>query len=394
MFDLTFEQHSIIETVREFVREQIWPLEDELDPDESRLPAGDYERLTTMTRKMGLFNLDVPEEEGGPGIDLVTRCLLAIEMSQHRAGLYAPCYDVFGHTGQIPLLSAWATPEQREKYLVPSIEGRKRAAFALTEPTGGSDPGRNLRTRAVQDGDDWVINGDKLWISFAHEAEFALVFARTGGPGRDGITCFIVDTDTPGFHVRRIAHTMRSTHPATELQLEDVRVPSKNILGEIGRGFSLANERLSRNRIPYSAGCIGLAVRAQEMTIEWTKMRKSFDKPLSEHQGVAWMLVENEQDIRYATLMVLNAAAAANAGRPFRTEAALAKIAATEAASRVVDRAIQLHGGMGVSREMPLERWYRELRIRRIGEGATEIQKVIISRDLLRNPYAFFMDRA
>ncbi|WP_243858388.1 acyl-CoA dehydrogenase family protein [Mycobacterium sp. DL440] len=390
---MSYEQHAIIETVRKFVREQIWPLEDDLDPDESRLPAKEYKRLTDLTKQMGLFNLDLPEKEGGPGIDLVTRCLLAIEMSQHRAGLYAPCYDTFGHTGQIPLLSAWATPEQREKYLIPSMEEGHRAAFALTEPTGGSDPGRNLQTRAVQDGDDWIINGDKLWISFAHEAEFAVVFARTGGPGRDGITCFIVDTDTPGFHVRRIAHTIRSTHPATEIQLENVRVPSKNILGEIGRGFYLANERLSRNRIPYSAGCVGLAVRAQELTIEWTKMRQSFGKSLSEHQGVAWMIVENEQDIRYATLMVLNAAAAADSGRPFRTEAALAKIAATEAASRVVDRAIQLHGGMGVSREMPLERWYRELRIRRIGEGATEIQKVIASRDLLGSPYKFFLDR-
>lgn len=393
MFQLSHEQRAVIKTVRKFVNDEVRPLEEGLDPDESRLPEADYKRLVEKTKQMGLFNIDLPEDVGGPGVDLVTRCLLAIEMSQHNAGLYAPCYDTFGHTGQIPLLSMWATPEQREEYLVPSINGEKRAAFALSEPSGGSDPGRNIRTRAVKDGDDWVINGDKLWISFAHEAQFALVFARTGDAGRDGITCFIVDTDTPGFHVRRIVHTMRSTHPATELQLENVRVPARNVLGEIGRGFYLANERLSRNRIPYSAGCIGLAVRAQQLTIEWTKMRQSFGKNLSEHQGVAWMLVENEMDIRTATNMVLNAAAAADQDRPFRTEAALAKISATEAASRVVDRCIQLHGGMGVSREMPLERWYRELRIRRIGEGATEVQKVIVSRDLLHNQYEFFMDR-
>ncbi|MFD4351205.1 acyl-CoA dehydrogenase family protein [Nocardia sp. NPDC058518] len=394
MFGLTYEQHAIVDTVRKFVREQIRPLEDELDPDESRLPTAEYARLTALTKKMGLFNLDLPEKDGGPGIDLATRCLLAIEMSQHRAGLYAPCYDVFGQAGQIPLLSAWATPEQREKYLIPSIEGDKRVAFALSEPTGGSDPGRNVETRAVQDGDDWIINTDKLWISSAHEAEFTLVLARTGGPGRDELTCFIVDTDTPGFHVRRIAHTIRSTHPKTEIRLDNVRVPSANILGEVGRGFPLADEQLSRDRIPYSAGCIGLAVRAQDLTIEWTKMRESFGESLSEDHGVAWMLVENEQDIRFATLMVLNAAAAADAGRPFHTEAALAKIAATEASSRVIDRAIQLHGGMGLSQEMPLARWYRELRVRRIGEGATELQKVIVSRDLLGSPYSFFLDRA
>jgi acyl-CoA dehydrogenase len=393
MLELSEEQHAIVGMVRQFVRDEIRPLEDALDPDATTVSEEDHTRLVSKTKQMGLYNLDLPEKEGGPGIDLVTRCLIAIEMSQHRAGLYAPCFESFGHTGQIPLLSAWATPYQREKYLEPSIRGEKRACFALSEPSGGSDPGRNIRTKAVKDGDEWVINGSKLWISFAHEAEFALVFARTGGPGRDGISCFIVDTDTPGFEVHRIVHTLRSTDPGTELQLTDVRVPEENLLGELGKGFSLANERLSRNRIPYSAGAIGLAVRAQEMTIEWTKMRESFGKRLADHQGANWMLVENEQDIRTATLMVLNAAAAADAGRPFRTEAALAKIAATEAAFRVVDRAIQLHGGLGVSRELPLERWFRELRIRRIGEGATEVQKVIVGRDLVHNPYQFFLSK-
>jgi acyl-CoA dehydrogenase len=393
MFQITDEQKVIAGTVRKFVREQIRPLEDHLDTDESVLSKDEYDRLTGLTKQMGLFNLDLPEEVGGPGIDLVTRCLLSIEMSQHRAGLYAPCYDTFGHPGQIPLLSAWANEEQREKYLFPSVAGEKIACFALSEPNGGSDPGRNIQTKAVRDGDSWILNGSKLWISYAHEADFALVYARTGGPGRSGITCFIVDTDTPGFHVRRIVHTLRSSHPATEIQLEDVRVPHANILGEEGQGFALANERLSRNRIPYSAACIGVAVRAQELAIEWTKMRDAFGKKLSQHQGVAWMLVENEYDIRTSTAMVMQAASAADAGRPFRTEAALAKIAATEAAGRVVDRAIQLHGGMGVSREMPLERWYRELRIRRIGEGATEVQKMIVSRDLLNSPYQFFLTR-
>lgn len=351
-----------------------------------------YARLTAQTSQMGLYNMDLPEDFGGPGIDLVTRSLLAIEMSQHRAGLYAPCYDAFGHLNYIPLLAAWATPYQREKYLEPTVTGKLRGCFALSEPSGGSDPGRSIETRGVRDGDDWIINGSKLWISHAHESDYALLFVRTGGPGRDGVTCFIVDTDSPGFYVRRIVHTLRSAHPATELQFEDLRVPSKNILGEIGKGFSLANERLTLNRVPYSASAVGVAVRAQELAVEYAKIRYAFGKPLIQHEGLAWMLVENEHDIRTATLMVLNAAATADAGRPYRTEAALAKIAATEAASRVVDRAIQVHGGMGVSREMPLERWYRELRIRRIGEGATEVQKVIISRDLAGSRYRFFLD--
>lgn len=393
MFELTDEQRLLVRTVRQFVREVIWPLEDGLDPDASAVAPDVYERLVARAVQMGLYNMDLSEDFGGPGIDLVTRSLLAIEMSQHRAGLYAPCYDAFGHLNYIPLLEAWATPYQREKYLHPTVSGKIRGCFALSEPSGGSDPGRSIQTRAVQDGDDWIINGSKLWISHAHESDYALLFARTGGPGRDGVTCFIVDTNSPGFYVRRIVHTLRSSHPATELQLEDLRVPSQNILGEVGKGFALANERLTRNRVPYSASAVGIAVRAQELAVEYAKIRYAFGKPLIEHQGLAWMLVENEHDIRTATLMVLNAAATADAGRPFRTEAALAKIAATEAASRVVDRAIQVHGGMGVSREMPLERWYRELRIRRIGEGATEVQKVIISRDLGGTPYRFFLDR-
>ncbi|WP_310961232.1 acyl-CoA dehydrogenase family protein [Nocardioides terrisoli] len=393
MFEISDEQRALIHSVRQFVRQKILPVEEHLDPDETEVPHDVYERLTSVTRQMGLYNMDLPPELGGPEINLVTRCLLAIEMSQHRAGLYAPCYDAFGYPNYLPVMTAHATPYQQEKYIDRTVTGEIRGCFALSEPSGGSDPGRSIQTRAVQDGDDWIINGSKLWISHAHEADYALLFARTGGPGRDGVTCFIVDTETPGFSVRRIVHTLRSSHPATELSLDDLRVPGKNILGGLGKGFSLANERLSRNRIPYSAACIGIAIRAQELAVEYAKIREAFGKKLSEHQGLAWMLVESEHDIRSATWMVLHAAATADAGRPFRTEAALAKVAATEAASRVVDRAIQVHGGMGVSREMPLERWYRELRIRRIGEGATEVQKVIVSRDLFGSPYRSFLDK-
>ena len=392
MFEITDEQRALIGVVRQFVRQEIWPLEETLDTDESEVPKDVYERLTGITKQMGLYNMDLPVELGGPDIDLVTRCLISIETSQHRAGLYAPCYDAFGYINYLPVMAAHATEHQREKYINPTVSGEIRGCFALSEPSGGSDPGRSIQTRAVQDGDDWIINGSKLWISHAHEADYALLFARTGGPGRDGVTCFIVDTDSPGFHVRRIVHTMRSSHPATEVQLEELRVPNSSILGGLGKGFSLANERLSRNRIPYSAACIGVAIRAQELAVEYAKVREAFGKKLYEHQGLAWMLVDSEFDIRSATWMVLQAAATADAGREFRSEAAFAKIAATEAASRVVDRAIQVHGGMGVSREMPLERWYRELRIRRIGEGATEVQKVIASRTLFGSSYRNFMD--
>jgi len=385
------EQRALVDGVRRFVREQIVPLEDDLDPDESRLDAATHTKLAAQVDQMGLRNLDLPEEFGGPGIDVTTRTLLAIEMSQHRAGLYSPCFDVFGGGGLVALSNA--TEDQKERYLYPTARGEMSGCFALTEPSGGSDPARSIRTRAVRDGDEWVIDGSKTFISMADEADYAIVFARTGeaDSGRAGITCFIADTGAPGFHVRRIIHTLRSGHSATEIDFSGLRVPDANRVGAVGEGFAQLNERLSMNRIPYSAACIGVAVKAQQMAIDWAKSRSVHGRLLSEQQGIAWMLVDNELDIRNATLMVLHAADRADRGLPFRTEAAAAKIIATEGASRVVDRSIQIHGGMGVTKDLPLERWYRELRIRRIGEGPTEVQRMIISRELLGKPYKFFL---
>ena len=378
--DPSEEQGILVEAVRRFVREEIVPLEGELDPDADTLPEREHERLVAKVRDMGLFGLDVPAEFGGPGIDTVTRTLLAIEMAQHRAGLYAPCYGVFGSVGLAQLYEA--TDDQKERYLAPMLRGEKRGFFGLTEPSGGSDPARAIRTRAVRDGDDWVINGSKIFISGADRADFGLVFARTG-EGRQGITCFIVDTDSPGFQVRRVVHTLRSALHATELSFDGVRVPDRNRLGDVGHGFSIANDRLTRQRIPYAAGCLGVAVKAHEMATRYATQREVFGQLLAAHQGIQWMLVDSEIDLRTARWLVLDAAHRAERGRPFRTEASIAKIVATEAASRVVDRSIQIHGGLGVSKDLPLERWYRELRIRRIGEGPNEAHRMLVARDLL-----------
>ncbi|MXX29566.1 MAG: cyclohexanecarboxyl-CoA dehydrogenase [Gammaproteobacteria bacterium] len=368
--------------VRRFVREEILPLELTLDPDADELPDADRERLTEKTRAMGLYGLDIPPEFGGPEIDLVTRTLIAIETSQHRAGLYAPCYGVFGGAGLAQLFEA--TEAQQARYLHPMLRGEKSGFFGLTEPSGGSDPARAIQTRAVRDGDDWIINGGKIFISGADRADFGLVFARTDpDKGRNGVTCFIVDTDTPGFHVRRVVHTLRSARYATELQFEDMRVPHANVLGAVNGGFAIANDRLSRQRIPYAAGCIGVAVKAHELALEYAPQRQTFGAPLSSRQAIQWMLVDNEIDIRQARWLTLEAAARAQRGDPFRKEAAMAKLVATEAGSRVVDRCMQIFGGYGVTKDFPFERWYREMRIRRIGEGPNEVQRHIIARDLL-----------
>ncbi|MEO6397335.1 MAG: acyl-CoA dehydrogenase family protein [Tepidiformaceae bacterium] len=380
--ELSEEQRIIVDTVRRFVRDEIVPLEADLDPDGSALEPADQERLVAKVRAMGFYGLDIPPAYGGPEIDIVTRTLMAIEMAQHRAGLYAPCYGVFGGAGLAQLFEA--NEDQKERYLYPTLRGEKHGFFGLTEPSGGSDPARAIQTAAVKDGDEWVINGGKIFISGADVADYGIIFARTDkAGGRNGITCFIVDADAPGFHVRRIVHTLRSTSYATELQFEDMRIPATNVLGEVNKGFAVANDRLTRQRIPYSAGCIGVAVKAQEMAISYAKQRETFGDLLATRQGIQWMIVDNEIDIRTSRWLTLAAADKANRGEPYRTEAAMAKLVASEAGGRVVDRAMQIHGGYGMTKDLPLERWYREIRIRRVGEGPSEVQRLIMARDLL-----------
>ena len=380
-FEPSEEQAAIVAQVRRFVREEVWPLEAKLDPDASHVEAEDQARLVEKTKAMGLYGLGIPPEFGGPDVDLVTHTLIAMETSQHRAGLYTPCFGAFGGAGLAQLFEA--NDDQKERYLFPTLRGEKRGFFGLTEPSGGSDPARAIQTKAVREGDEWVINGSKIFISGADGADFGIVFARTDATkGRDGITCFIVDADTPGFQVRRVVHTLRSGHYGTELQFEDARVPHANVLGEVNRGFAIANDRLTRQRIPYAAGCLGPAIRAQEMSIEYAKQRETFGAALSTRQAIQWMVVDNEIDIRTARWAVLAAATKAAKGEAFRTEAAMAKLLASEGASRVIDRAIQIHGGYGVTKDLPLERWYREMRIRRIGEGPSEVQRIVMARDL------------
>ncbi|MEP7215317.1 MAG: acyl-CoA dehydrogenase family protein [Anaerolineaceae bacterium] len=380
--ELSDEQRIIVDTVRRFVRDEIVPLEADLDPDGSALDPADQDRLVAKVRAMGFYGLDIPPEYGGPEIDIVTRTLMAIEMAQHRAGLYAPCYGVFGGAGLAQLFEA--NEDQKQRYLFPTLRGEKHGFFGLTEPSGGSDPARAIQTSAVKDGDEWVINGGKIFISGADVADYGIIFARTDkSQGRAGITCFIVDADAPGFHVRRIVHTLRSTSYATELQFEDMRIPATNVLGEVNKGFAVANDRLTRQRIPYSAGCIGVAVKAQEMAIAYANQRETFGDLLATRQGIQWMIVDNEIDIRTSRWLTLAAADKANRGQPYRTEAAMAKLVASEAGGRVVDRAMQIHGGYGMTKDLPLERWYREIRIRRVGEGPSEVQRLIMARDLL-----------
>jgi len=350
-YQLSEEQQMLVDMVRRFVRTEICPLEDNLDPDAGEIAPEDSERLKEMTRNMGLYGLGIPPEFGGPDVDVTTQTLLAFEMAQHRAGLYNPCYNVFGGAGLAQLYEA--TDMQKEKYLYPVLRGEKTSFFALTEPSGGSDPGRAIQTRGVQDGDDWILNGAKIFISGADHADFGILFARTSeDKTRNGVTCFLVDTDMPGFH-------------------------------ELNEGFAIANDRLSRYRIPYAAGCIGVAIKAQAMAIEYVKIRETFGGLLASRQAIQWMIVDNEIDIRTSRHICMEAAQKADRGDDYRTEAAMAKLLGSEAGGRVVDRVMQIHGGYGMTKDLPLERWYREMRIRRIGEGPSEVQRLVMARNII-----------
>ncbi|BCP36021.1 hypothetical protein MINTMi198_13910 [Mycobacterium intracellulare M.i.198] len=275
-----------------------------------------------------------------------------------------------------------ATPEQFEKYARPVIDGIMSKAYtAITEASGGSDPARAIKLKATRDGSSYLLNGSKMWISHAPDADWGVVYARTG-EGRHGISAFILEKGTPGVTFSRIP-VMASFAPY-ELHFDNVRLPTEQLIGEEGQGFSLAGEFLVHGRIVYAAGPIGIAQSALDMACRWARDRDVFGGRLADKQGIQWMLVDSEVDLRAARLLMYQAASNADLGRDVRVDASVAKMFGTEAAYRVLDRCIQIHGALGISTELPLERWFRDLRVKRLGEGATEVQREIIARSLVR----------
>ncbi|MBI2872292.1 MAG: acyl-CoA dehydrogenase family protein [Chloroflexi bacterium] len=368
------------QTVQDYVQKEIIALERELDPEAIELPPEHFQQLSKKVQQMGLWCWEVPERYGGQGFNCFWDAVLSEDAVQHRAGLYLPGYGTFGSPPQ-PVAYEYGTPEQIETYVVPTIQGSRASFFAITEPSGGSDPARAIRTTAVRDGDDWVINGSKIFISGALQADWGIVFTRTDPQSRRGITCFIVEKGTPGFTVQPVP-VIRPWYP-TQLFFQDVRVPDRNRLGEVNGGWNiLANRLLGRGRIPYSAANLGVSVAAHRMAVEYAQTRETFGALLSSRQAIQWMLVDNEVEIAACRWLVWQAAWRFDAGEEFRKEAAMAKLFSSEMLGRVVDRAVQVHGGYGVSKWLPLERWYREARVRRIGEGPSEVMRMLIARYL------------
>jgi acyl-CoA dehydrogenase len=309
-------------------------------------------------------------------------CVLLEEMAQHRMGLYNTGCGVFGRN---PPPAIWAgTREQIEKYAVPAIREGYETFFAITEPSGGADPAGAIQTRAERRGDRWVLNGRKVFISRAHDAPWGVVFARTDKTkGRAGISCFILEKGTPGFTARNI-RTIRTASVPNDVVFEDCELAADALIGKEGQGLDLAFDLLVKQRFPYSATNLGVAVAAHRMAVAHAKQRVTFGQPLSQRQAIQWMLADAEVELRAARWLIWEGAWKADRGEDARVEASIAKLYSSEVLGRVVDAAVQIHGGYGVAKEFPLERWYREARVRRIGEGPSEVHRMVIARSLFR----------
>jgi acyl-CoA dehydrogenase len=370
------------ETTRAFVEREIAPVEVALRADGAAgIPADVRADLQKKAKASGLWCFATPAEYGGAGLTPSQMVVVLEQAVRHTYSLPDPGDGAFGYDPPVFLLEA--DPAQRERYLLPTVEEGRQWFVAITEPSGGSDPARSIRTRAERTRTGWRLSGRKQFISRVAEAEHGVVLARTGATADKGagISAFIVPRDSAGFGYRTVA--VIRDHDTYEVTLDDVEVPEENLLGEPGRGFELAKRWLARGRLSLAARSVGVAQLALEMSVAYAAQRETFGRPLAERQGIQWMLADSAVELYAARLIVRDAAAAVESGAPSPLKTSAAKLVATETAYRVVDRAIQIHGGIGLCREMPFEHWLRALRVNRVVEGASEVQKLVIARGLL-----------
>ena len=380
-FEISHEQQLLIDTVRRFVEQELYPYEAEVEQSDQVRP----ELITQIKQRAiagGLYAANMPEELGGGGLDTVSLALLERELGRASMALE---YLIARPSN---ILQA-CQDRQREDYLLPTIRGERTECLAMTEPDAGSDL-RSMKTHAERQGDDYIINGSKHFISHADIADYAIVFAATGveettkGP-KKRITSFLVDKDTPGFTVRpgyrSVSH--RGYHNCI-LEFDHCRVSASQMLGEAHKGFEIANQWLGATRLQVAALCLGRAYRALELATEWAATRQQFGQTIGKFQGVSFKLADMKTQLEAAELLTLRAAWKHDQGTMTDTDAAMAKLFATEMLAQVADEALQIHGGMGLMSDLPLERIWRDARVERIWEGTSEIQRHIISRAMLR----------
>ena len=381
-FGLTDEQRMIVDTTRAFVEAELYPHE-ALVERTGHLPMEIVREVQAKAMAAGLYAANMPEEVGGAGLDTLSWLLYERELGRANYALHWTCV---ARPSNILLAG---TPDQRERYLMPCIRGETWDCLAMTEPGAGSDL-RGMQASARQDGGDWVLNGTKHFISHADIAGFTIAFMATGEEdtprGRKKlITAFFVDKGTPGFSVRdgyrNVSHRGYSN---AVLEFDNCRVPAANVLGEVHKGFEVANDWLGATRLQVAATCLGRADRALGHAIRYAAERKQFGQQIGKFQGVSFKLADMALELKAAELLTFEAGWKFDQGSVTDADMAMAKLKATEALAMIADEAIQIHGGMGLMDDLPLERIWRDARVERIWEGTSEIQRHIISRELLR----------
>lgn len=381
MIDFTFseEQNMLRDMIKKFVDTEVKPLAAKIDKEEKIPPE-----LIKKIAELGLLGIPFPEEYGGAGAGEIGYCIMLEELAR---GCGSTTTFVGAHVS-IGAMTIYldGTEEQKKKYLTPLAQGQKIAAFALTEPEAGCDAA-NIKTQAVLDGNEYVINGNKIFITNGDIADILTVFAVTDkalGP-RGGVSAFIVEKGFKGFKTGKKEEKMGIRGSSTcELIFEDMRVPKENVLGKTGLGFMTAMKTLDVGRLSLAAGCVGAAKELLDLSTKYSKDRVQFGKPIADQQAIQWMLAEMAAQILAMESMTYRSAWMCDQKMKFSREAAICKMYCSEALDEIVDKAVQIHGGMGYVRDYPIERFYRDARINRIFEGTNEIQRMVIARDIIK----------
>ncbi|MCK4273971.1 MAG: acyl-CoA dehydrogenase family protein [Dehalococcoidales bacterium] len=378
-FDLTEEQKMFQATLHDFAEKEILPAAAQIDRTEE-FPADEIKKIADL----GLFGLTVPEKYGGSGRGLVDLCIAVEELA--RASAAIDNYLRISLSLAIVPVMEYGTEAQKKKYLPPHAGGEKLACYALTEAGAGSNPA-DMETTATRQKNGYTINGNKLFTSIGDKAEIVVVFATTDKSRRHrGITAFVMDRDTPGLSVGKHEDKM-GMHglSSTELIFQDCFVPEENRLGEEGQGLRIALDALDVSRVTIGAEAVGISRAAYEAALSYAKERQQFGQPIANFQAIQWMLSDMATQIDAARLLTLRAAYLHDRGRPFIKEAAMAKVFASEVSNFVTDKALQIHGGYGYTRDYPVERYFRDAKITEIYEGTSEIMRMTIARSLLRD---------
>ena len=372
-FELNEEQKMLREMVRDFTNAEIKPMARRID-EEERIPP----ELMQKIRDLGILGAAFPAEYGGGGVGEVGYCLIQEEIGRGclSTATFIGAHESIG-TNAIYIGGSEAL---KKKYIPLLADGKMIGGFALTETLAGSDS-FNLRTRAHLEGDEWIINGEKLWITNGSIADVLSVFART----EKGITGFVVETKSPGFSAGPPEKKMGIRGSVTApISFENVHVPKENVIGEDGRGFLVAMKTLDAGRLGLGAACLGASKELLELSTKYAKERKQFDVTISQFEAIQFMLAEMCELVYAMDSIIYRTAAMYDAGKPVSRQSATVKLFASESLCKIADKAVQIHGGMGYSRELPIERFYRDARINPIFEGTNEIQKIVIARDILK----------